>query len=211
MRKLFSLILTLTLFLLSAVPAFAVPRMQMSEAERNSLDTFFSNFAEAGVMGYAREAFSPADYTMFGIRHNIRNREYDMIKLDDSTMGLKKEAVEAAILKYFGVRVNAVDTEYYKLSGNYYPVPRAGGEGMTFAQVNSFDPISQNSWGATLTFYSVSSGFAGDFHASMEKWQEDNKKFNEEIPEYMGSFRAIVTVSPVDSSRYVLQVLSRSK
>ena len=136
MKKFLTFLMASLLLVLFALPVGAASRAEMSEASREKLDTFFSNFAEARVGSFVMNNEIPMDtFVDFGVQHNIINRKYDLVNVNEGYWGVKKEAVENAVYKYFGRRINAVSSRQHKLTNNLYLVPKASGEGLVFAQV----------------------------------------------------------------------------
>ena len=202
MKKLITFILSSLLLILSALPAGAASRAELSAAERDKLDVFFSNFAEAHVGSFVVNNEIPMEtFVNFGVQHNLINRHYDLVNVNDGYSGVKKEAVEAAVYKYFGRQINAVSTNRYKLTNNLYIVPKAGGEAIRFAQVADWNENGDGVWVGIANIYTASSGFAGNIHGTAEQWQKEDPK---DVPELIGRYMFTVTRSPSDPDRYVL-------
>ena len=202
MKNLITVLLTMFLLLMSALPACAASRAELSAAQRDQLDTFFSNFAEAHVDSFVVNNEIPMEtFVNFGVQHNLINRHYDLVNINDGYSGVKKEAVEAAVYKYFGRRINAVSTDRYKLTNNLYIVPKAGGEAVRFAQVADWNENGDGVWVGIANIYTASSGFAGNIHGTLEQWQKEDPK---DVPELIGRYMFTVTRSPSDPDRYVL-------
>jgi len=202
MKKLVIFILTALLMVLSALPAGAASRAELGAAERDKLDTFFSNFAEAHVGSFVVNNEIPMDtFVDFGVQHNLLNRHYDLVNVNDDYSGVKKEAVEAAVYKYFGRRINAASSRQYKLTNNLYIVPKAGGEAVRFAQVADWNESGNGVWTGLANIYTASSGFAGNVHGTAEQWKKEDPK---DVPELIGRYMFTVTRSPSDADRYVL-------
>ena len=202
MKKLVSCIVATVLLLLFALPAGAASRAELSDATREKLDTFFSNFAEARVGSFVRNNEIPMDtFVDFGVRHNIINRKYDLVNVNAGYWGVKKEAVEAAVYKYFGRRINAVSSRQHKLTNNLYLVPKASGEGMVFAQIAEWNENGTDIFTGVANIYSASSGFTGNVHGTVEQWRREAP---EDVPALIGRYIFTVTRSPADAERYVL-------
>ena len=202
MKKLITFILSSLLLILSALPAGAASRAELSAAERDKLDVFFSNFAEAHVGSFVVNNEIPMEtFVNFGVQHNLINRHYDLVNVNDGYSGVKKEAVEAAVYRYFGRQINAVSTNRYKLTNNLYIVPKAGGEAIRFAQVADWNENGDGVWVGIANIYTASSGFAGNIHGTAEQWQKEDPK---DVPELIGRYMFTVTRSPSDPDRYVL-------
>ena len=124
MKKFLTFLTASLLLVLFALPVGAASRAELSEASREKLDTFFSNFAEARVGSFVMNNEIPMDtFVDFGVQHNIINRKYDLVNVNEGYWGVKKEAVENAVYKYFGRRINAVSSRQHKLTNNLYLVP----------------------------------------------------------------------------------------
>jgi len=202
MKKLMTFIFTSLLMFLFSLPAGAASRAELDAAQRDKLDTFFSNFAEAHVDSFVVNNEIPMDtFVNFGVEHNLLNRHYDLVNVNDGYSGVKKEAVEAAVYKYFGRQINAVSSGRYKLTNNLYIVPKAGGEAVRFAQVADWNESGNGVWTGLANIYTASSGFAGDLHGTAEQWKKEDPK---DVPELIARHMFTVTRSPSDADRYVL-------
>ena len=202
MKKLITLIFVSLLAVFYALPAGAANRAELSAAQRDKLDTFFSNFAEAHVGSFVVNNEIPMEtFINFGVQHNLINRRYDLVNVNEGYWGVKKEAVEAAVYKYFGRRIEAVSSRQYKLTNNLYIVPKAGGEAFTFAQVADWNESGNGVWAGIANIYTASSGFTGDVHGTAEQWK---KEAPEDVPALTGRYMFTVTRSPADADRYVL-------
>ena len=202
MKKLITFILASMLAVFFALPAGAVNRAELSAAQRDKLDTFFSNFAEARVGSFVVNNEIPMEtFINFGVQHNLINRQYDLVNVNEGYWGVKKEAVEAAVYKYFGRRIVAASSRQYKLTNNLYIVPKAGGEAFIFAQVADWNESGNGVWAGIANIYTTSSGFTGDVHGTVEQWR---KEVPEDVPALTGRYMFTVTRSPADADRYVL-------
>jgi len=203
MKKLATLILALLLMVLFALPAAAVGRDKLNAAERDSLDVFFSNFAEAHVGSFVVNNEIPMEtFINFGVDHNILNRRYDLTDVNTECWGVKKEAVEAAVYKYFGRRITAVPTSRYKIVNQLFVAPKAGGEACRFAQVEEWVDNGNGVWTGLASIYTASSGFAGSIHATPSQWAKEDPQ---DVPEIIARYMFTVTRSPSDPERYVLR------
>ncbi len=202
MRKWFIGIFTAMLLVLPALPAGAAVRTELDGEERDLLDTFFSNFAEAYVGSFVMNNELPLDMMVdFGVRHNIINRKYDLVNVNDGYWGVKKEAVEAAVYKYFGRSIEADSSRQYTLTNDLYLIPKASGEGVVFAQVEEWNSSGNGVWTGMVNVYTASSGFAGNVHGTLAEW---NREEPQDVPVLTKRFSFTVTRSPSDPDRYVL-------
>ncbi len=202
MKKLFAFIFTVMLMALAVLPVSAASRWELEGEERDRLDTFFSNFAEAYVKSFVINNELPMDTLIdFGVRHNIINRKYDLVDVNDGYWGVKKEAVEDAVYKYFGRSIEAVSSERYTLTNGLYLIPRASGEGLTFAQIEQWNSSGSGVWTGTVKIFTASSGFTGDLHADYE---DGSKEMPPGAPHLTKRYSFTVTESPADPARYVL-------
>ncbi len=197
MKKLLTLLFSAMLLAASVLPASAAGRTELDAEERDQLDTFFSNFAEANVKTFLINNELPMDtFVDFGVRHNIINRKYDLVDVNEGYWGVKKEAVENAVYKYFGQSIEAVSSRQYTLTDGLYLIPKASGEAFTFAQIDEWNDGGNGVWTGMVNIYTASSGFTGDVHATPAAWQE--------MPKLTARFSFTVTRSPSDDGRYVL-------
>ncbi len=202
MKKWFIFVFAVLLLVLSALPAGAAGRAELDGEERDLLDTFFSNFAEAHVRSFVMNNEIPLDtFVDFGVRHNLINRKYDMVNVNDGYWGVKKEAVEAAVYKYFGRSIEAASSRQYALTNDLYLVPKASGEGVTFAQIDEWNNSGNGVWTGTVSVWSASSGFTGDVHGTVPEWKREAPY---DVPELVARYTFTVTSSPSDPDRYVL-------
>ena len=202
MKKLLTLIVASVMMILFALPAGAASRSELSKAERDRLDTFFSNFAETRIDSFVVNNELPLDtFVDFGVRHNLINRQYDLVNVNEGYWGVKKEAVEDAVYKYFGRRINAVSSRQFKMTNNLFVVPKASGEAFTFAQVAEWNNMGNGVWTGVANIYTASSGFTGDVHGTPEQW---SKEAPEDVPALTGRYMFTVTRSPSDPGREVL-------
>ena len=201
MKKLLTFLLVSMLLVFCALPAGAATRWELGATEREKLDTFFSNFAEARIGSFVVNNEIPMEtFVQFGVQHNLINRNYDLINLDINHSGVKKEAVEAAVYKYFGQRINAVSTRQYKLENGLFAVLKLGGESVRFAQIEDWNSTGKDAWVGLVNVYSASSGFT-DVHGTPEKWKKEDPQ---DVPELVAHYMFTVTRSPSDADRYVL-------
>ena len=201
MKKLLTVIFTSMLLALFALPACAADRAELEAGDRDLLDTFFSNFAEAHVGSFVVNNEIPMDtFVDFGVKHNIINRKYDLIDVNDGYWGIKKEAVEAAVYKYFGRSIEAVSSRQYTLANGLYLVPKASGEAFTFAQIVEWNDGGNGVWTGVVKTYSASSGFTGNVHGDYAEWKKEEPH---DVPELTGRYSFTVTRSPSDPDRYV--------
>lgn len=202
MKRMITVLLTMLLLVVSPLPAGAATRGELDAAQRDRLDTFFSNFAEARVGSFVVNNEIPVDtFVNFGVRHNLLNRQYDLVNVNEGYWGVKKEAVEDAVYKFFGRRMEAVSSGQYKLTNNLYIVPKAGGEAFTFAQVAEWNNSGDGVWTGVANIYTAVSGFTGNVHGTAEQWK---KEAPEDVPALTGKYMFTVTRSPADADRYVL-------
>ena len=95
MKKLLTFLIVSVMMFMFALPVSAGSRDGMSPALREKLDTFFSNFAEARVGSFVINNEIPMDtFVNFGVQHNLINRKYDLVNVNEGYWGVKKEAVE---------------------------------------------------------------------------------------------------------------------
>ncbi len=202
MKRFLLFLMVSLLMVFFALPAGAVNRAELDAAQRDRLDVFFSNFAEAHVGSFVVNNEIPIDtFVDFGVKHNLINRKHDLVNVNEGYWGVKKEAVEAAVYKYFGRNIRAASSRQYTLTNNLYIVPKAGGEAFTFAQVTDWNESGNGVWTGLANIYTASSGFTGNVHGTAEQW---NREAPEDVPVLTGLYMFTVTRSPADAERYVL-------
>ena len=99
MKKFLTFLMASLLLVLFALPVGAASRAELSEAFREKLDTFFSNFAEARVGSFVMNNEIPMDtFVDFGVQHNIINRKYDLVNVNEGYWGVKSGKCERRLL-----------------------------------------------------------------------------------------------------------------
>jgi hypothetical protein len=178
----------------------------LTAAERDRLDTFFSNFSEAGLPEFTNGNLALDAILNFGVDHvrlNTPGRE--MISLDARHWGVPADQVRAAVHKYFGYTLADSDlraTTRYSLSNSgYYILPKADGEGATFSQVVTFNATGEGQYEATVNVYKASPTFTGDVHAAPAEWLKGDRQ---ELPHLVAVYHAEVSVADLAGPTYYL-------
>ena len=176
----------------SASAAKTGTKMELSAAEQQKLSVFFSNFAEAwgnsDFYNFAYDAAKPMQLTLFGIKHNAINRKFVLV--DRYKVPLAE--VKAAVRKYMGRDFDPYTKEkYFSYGGNCVWIdPKAAGFSMGDATLQSMYNNGDGTYTAYVTVNAI----------------EDREA---DIPPVKKTWQAILTVSPYDSSRYVLRAWKR--
>jgi len=170
--------------------AWAASAEQLSPAQKKNLDTFFSNFSEAGLKSFKQGELAPAALLDFALRHVYINRFKALKRSKDGVFVLASaELVDTATIKYFGVKLPSH-------AKREYPIPLADGEAYTFSQITSMSSLGGDVYQADGVIYSTGSGFTLDPHAPPAQW----KKAGEQV-DVLGAFRAKIKA---ESERYIL-------
>lgn len=178
----------------------------LTAAERDKLDTFFSNFSEVHLPEFTPGNLSLDAILNFGVEHVLFNtRHSDLPSLDARHWGIGTEQVRAAVDKYFGYKLAAGDvraTTRYPLSNDgYYILPKADGEGITFSQVVTFSALGEGRYEATLNIYRASPTFMGDVHAEPTVWLQGDRQ---DMPYLVAAYRAEVSLADPAGPTYYL-------
>ena len=84
MKKFLTLLMASLLMVVLALPADAASRTELDAAQRDKLDTFFSNFAEAHVESFVVNNEMPMEtFVNFGVEHNLLNRHYALVNVNE--------------------------------------------------------------------------------------------------------------------------------
>ena len=96
-------ILLLISFFLLPSWAMAQKEIKMSSGEKKQLDTFFSNFSEAGLQSFKQNSLSQEALLNFALDHIYKN-DYKSIKhsKDGNTAIIPAALVDKVTEKYFG-------------------------------------------------------------------------------------------------------------
>jgi hypothetical protein len=183
------LIPVLVLVLFSAL-ANAQSMEKLTPAQKRNFDTFFSNFSEANVQSFKRDALSDEAMIEFALSHNYINKRKSLQKSKDGqSVLISAELVDRATIKYFGRKVSGHKSQSYT-------VPLADGEAYTFSQITQLINIGEDMYQAEGAIYTTGSGGTPDPHGTPAEW----KKKGEDVTR-SGSFSAIVRA---ESERYIL-------
>jgi hypothetical protein len=187
--------------LMGCLPSEAQRTVRLTRTQQRQLNTFFSNFAEAGVEPFKQGKIAGKALIEFGVTHNIVNRGERFESGRD--WRLPQRVVEESVYKYFGKRISRHQSpnEYTRYSGGYYILGRAAGEGITFAQVTRFQHLGKNRYAAVLNVYGAANGWVGDVHVSPKNWREPD----EEKPRLRARMMATIQqVTERGKTRYIL-------
>ncbi|MGQ9619129.1 MAG: zinc-ribbon domain-containing protein [Candidatus Aminicenantia bacterium] len=188
-------------------------KVNMDDNFKKKLNTFFSNFSEAGVDPFARGKIDNKALIRFGVLHNYINR-FDRFESVGNEIRLKDIYVERAVERYFGRKLNrheSVPSFEYEGGGSslpitykdgYYYTVGADGEAQTFSQVAELFDIGNDEFMAIVHVYTASNAWEGDPHGTPEQWRREDPY---DVPKRTG--RMIATIRKVYSDtreRYVL-------
>jgi len=131
----------------------------MSPDQKRKLDTFFSNFVEAGVRPFEPGALTDEDLIAFGFRHNQINAWNKHKSHNDSNDWFSASDVSTSAIKYFNIGIK----KHHAISGllfdgQDYGVPGAAGDGVLFAQVARLSDLGNGMYRADIKIYERTTG-----------------------------------------------------
>jgi len=163
-----------------------IKEIKMDANLKKQLDTFFSNFSEAYVEPFEKGEIEDANLIRFGVLHVILNDSKLIEKKGENNFGyINAENVDGATMYYFGKKPQKhANIEGYTYENGYYKFPKASGEVYTFSQIDKLYDLGSDTYKAEVSIYTASSGFAGDYHGTLDQWKasgEDIPKLNKKI------------------------------
>ncbi len=191
MKKVIGVVLCLAFFVASA---FAATEVKMTKAEKNKLDTFFSNFSEQYMEGFSEGELTDQMMFQFAETHLIINASQKLkMTKDGSSVLIPKALIDKTTEKYFGKRIAAHESDDYV-------VEMASGEAYVFSQVDKLEQIDDGRLFATGSIYVTGSGETVDPHATPAVW----KKGGVEV-DVSGTFVGLIQkISKDGKDRYIL-------
>ncbi len=173
-------------------------------AEKKQLNTFFSNFSEAFVEPFEKDALSDAALIQFCITHNYINNYSFFVKAGgEYQMKIKASYINSSAVKFFGRKVvkhQSVGSIEYK-NGWYYTTD-ASGEAFSFSQIATLYDNGNNIYTATVNVYTAGSGWAGNVHGDNAEWKKFSPDDLPELSEVMKS--TLQKIKDKGNSRYIL-------
>ena len=137
-------------------------KLEISNNEREKLNTFFSNFSEVYMEPFDEQTLSDADIIRFAVSHNYINNYKRFESSGDYTAKIKKEFIEESAEKYFGRKITShQSTEYIKYTNGYYYKEEAGGGEYIFSEIEELFEAGDNYYFAIVNIYMASSGWDG--------------------------------------------------
>jgi hypothetical protein len=187
-----AVILLFTWFLISTT-AFAQSEIQLNSKEKIKLDTFFSNFSEAGVKSFTSKNISDELLLNFALTHNYKNNNKSLKRSKDNlSLIIPSALVDKTTEKFFGKKMLVHRSKNYIVS-------MADGEAYTFSQIRRLTKISDDTYEASGTIFTADSGFTGDPHGTPARW----KKSGEDV-DCAADFVALIKKSSSDKDRFIL-------
>ncbi len=181
-----------TLFLFAITAGAAVPVSGQTSAQgtevrldvqlRRRLNTFFSNFAEAGIDEF-RSGRTPAGTLIrFGVLHNSINADhrFERVPGREHEVRIPARQIEATIRKYFGISVPrhesvTGDYDWIRYLNGYYIIPAADGETYPFAQVMRLQQLPNREYIAWVNVYQPGDPAFENVHGTEEEWRHDGE------------------------------------
>lgn len=180
-------------FLLFCLPllSLAQDEIKLSSTEKKKLNTFFSNFSEAGMKNFKAGASDDKVLHDFGIMHNLLNREKSLKKsADGNSVIITSAQIDSATEKYFGKKISHHSSKSYTL-------PMASGEAYTFSQIRRLSQTGTDLYLADGVIFVTGSGGTPNPHGTEKEWKEKG----EEV-ELSGNFTAKIQMI---RGRYILR------
>jgi len=177
--------------------ALALDRNDMQVDERNALDTFFSNFSEAGVEPFTFNNVSNDMLIQFGVQHDKLNRSPHK-SYDDQYWYVEADKVDADAYKYFGRHIVRGSTHKYPLVEGKFLYPKASGEAIFFSQIKQLIANEDGTYTAFVTEF-----MAGDVELDphADNWENIEPL---QRPRPQASWKAII-IKSTESGRYNLK------
>ena len=181
----------------------APTEVRLDRAQKEKLDTFFSNFSEAGVQPFDSGKVSNKQLIDFGIKHNQINKAGRV-----TTVGAKgrlaAKHVVASVDWYFGKKITRHEsTGFATYKNGYYYFPLAEGEGPTFSQITRLVDAGKGYYTASVGIYSAANGWEWNPHGTTSEWKRADDGSG--IPELKGRLSAsIKKVGTGATQHYIL-------
>lgn len=171
--------------------------MILSPEQQKNMDVFFSNFAEVwgnppqgGKVAFDYDGISNKDLITFGVYHNLINRQ-TVVQLVNGKYMVPLKEVNFATNKYLGKTVapEAVDTRFTTDGDNFYSMENGGPAFWSAAKLKQMYDNGDGTFSADVYVYASS--------------DRNNDYSNGKL------WKAVLVVSPSDSSRYILKSWKR--
>lgn len=199
-RKTHPTLALLALLLLGAA-SMAGAGESLDAANQRKLNTFFSNFSEAGVKSFTPATLTDGTLLDFALRHNYLNRLDKLKRSEDGLAVLVTPAqVDETTDKYFGRSIGSH-------TRGSYPIPMADGDPIAFSQIRALTPYGDAQYLAEGVVYLPGGPDSLDTHGTPASW----KRAGVEVSE-VASFTAIVEkVRTGGKARWVLREYTLSQ
>jgi hypothetical protein len=194
--KAVSCVTILLLILCLSLPsrAGAQTDITLSAAEKNKLDTFFSNFSEVALESFKQNSLSQDTLLKFALDHILYNDQNSLTTCDHGNAVIIPLAmVDRVTERYFGRKVE-------KNRKPQYQVPAASGEAHWFSQISKLTPVGTNLFRATGVIYVTGSGSTVDTHANPASY----KSSGEDEVDRQATFSALIKKVGTANTRYIL-------
>lgn len=106
----------------------------LSQSDKKALNTFLSNFSEAGMKRYNSNYPDPDALLWFAYIHNEINNA-GSTTYSGGKMGLSASQVDSTISKYFGISLPKKSSAKWQYDGSYYWTDGASGEGHAYFSI----------------------------------------------------------------------------
>lgn len=168
--------------------------IKLTAAEKNKLDTFFSNFSEVAMESFKQNSLSRDTLLKFALDHILYN-DYKSLKTCDhgNAVIIPLAMVDRVTQRYFGRKVE-------KDRKPQYQIPAASGEAHWFSQISKLTRVGTDLFRATGVIYVTGSGSTVDAHANPASY----KKSGEDEVDRQASFSALIKKVGTAKTRYIL-------
>jgi hypothetical protein len=173
--------------------AMAQSEINLNAAEKNRLNTFFSNFSEANLKSFKQNSLTQEALLNFALDHIYKNADKSLQRSKDGAAAIIPAAlVDKTTEKYFGHKIQ-------KHEKSEYLVPLASGEAYRFSQITRLLGAGQDLFQAEGVIYLTGSGGTPDPQGTPATW----KKAGEEV-EQIGKFSGLIKKGKTGEKRYIL-------
>ena len=136
-------------------------KLEMTNDEREKLNTFFSNFSEVYMDPFDEQTLSDIKMIDFAVSHNYNNNYKRFESSGDNKAKIKKEFIDESAEKYFGRKITShQSTEYITYKNGYYYKDEADGGENRFSVIEELFEAGDNYYFAIVDIYYVS--WSGD-------------------------------------------------
>jgi len=150
-------------------------KVDLSEADRKELNTFFSNFSEVLMKPFNLDKLTDALMIHFAVYHNEINYFKLFQPAGNNRFKISEYDINQTTEIFFGRKVGThQSTNEIIYSQGFYTIVPADGEAYYFSQIDDLFLIEGNNYYAMVKIYVAGSGWTGDPHAKPAAWDTDD-------------------------------------